>query len=99
MILLRMSSFKFKPKRILARITESQLSWFGHICRISNMRLPKHIMEMVPGTNRQGRPRKRWEDDIIAGSIFLEAYRNAENRNRWADFVHGANVFRDTVQR
>ena len=99
-VLLRISSFKFKPKRILARITESQLSWFGHVCRMSNMRLPKRIlMEMVPGTNRQGRPRKRWEDDIIAGSTFLEAYRNAEDRNKWADFVHGANVLWDTVQR
>ena len=64
------------------------------------MRLPKRIlMEMVPDTNRQGRPRKRWEDDIIAGSTFLEAYRNAKDRTRWADFVHGANVLWDTVQR
>ena len=99
-VLLRISSCKFKPKRILARITESQLSWFGHACRMSNMRLPKRIlMEMVPGTNRQGRPRKRWEDDIIAGSTFLEAYRIAEDRNRWVAFVHGANVLWDTVQR
>ena len=61
-VLLRISSPKFKPKRILAHITESQLSWFGHVCRMSNMRLPKRIlMEMVPGTNRQGRPRKRWK--------------------------------------
>ena len=90
-VLLRISSCKFKPKRILARINKSQLSWFGHVCRMSNMRLPKRIlMEMVPGTNRQGIPRKRGEDDIIAGSTFLKAYRNAEDRNRWADFVHGA---------
>ena len=58
-VLLSISSCKSKPKRILARITESQLSWFGHVCRISNMRLPKRIlMEMVPGTNRQGRDGK-----------------------------------------
>ena len=43
-VLLRISSCKFKPKRILARITESQLSWFGHVCRMSNMRLPKRIL-------------------------------------------------------
>ena len=99
-VLLRISCCKFKPKRILARITESQLSWFGHVCKMSKMRLPKRIlMEMVPGTNRQGRPRKRWENDIIAGSTFLEAYRNDEDRNRWADFVHRANVLWDTVQR
>ena len=89
-VLLRISPCKFKPKRVLARIIESQLSWFGHVCRMSDMHLSKHIlMEMVPGTNRQGRPRKRWEDDIIAGSIFLEAYRNAEDGNTWVDFFHG----------
>ena len=93
-VLLRISSCKFKPKRVLARIiAESQLSWFVHVCGMSNMRLPKRIlMEMVPGTNRQGRPRKRWEDDIIAGSNFLEVY------YRWADFVHGANVLWDTCK-
>ena len=59
-VLLRISSCKFKHKRILARITESQLSWFGHVCRMSNKRLPKRIlMEMVPGTNRQGRQQTR----------------------------------------
>ena len=99
-VLLRISSCKFKPKRILARITESQMSWFGHVCRMSNMRLPKRILiEMVPGINRQRRPRKRWEDVIIAGSTFLEACTNAEDRNRWVDFVHGANVLWDLVQR
>ena len=97
-VLLSISSCKFKPKRILARITESQLSWFGHVCRMSNMRLPKRIlMEMVRGTNRQGRDGKMII--IVAGSTFLEAYRNAEDRNRKADFVHGANVLWDTVQR
>ena len=30
-VLLRMFSCKFKPKRIIACITESQLSWFGHV--------------------------------------------------------------------
>ena len=106
-VLLRISSCKFKPKRILACITESQLSWFVHVCRISNMHLPKRVlMEMVPGTNRQGRPRKRWEDDIIAGSTLLKAYRNAEDRNRWADFCswsqhplgHGAKIDRYSSQ-
>ena len=67
---------------------------------MSSMRLSKRIlMEKVPGTNRQGRPMKRSEDHITAGSTFLEAYRNAEDRNRWAGFVHGANVLWDMVQR
>ena len=43
-VLLRISSCKIKPKRILARITELHLSWFGHVCRMSNMLLPKRIL-------------------------------------------------------
>ena len=49
-------------------------------------------METVTGTNRQGRPRKRWEDDIIAGTTFHKAYTNAQDRIRWVEFVRGANV-------
>jgi hypothetical protein len=56
-------------------------------------------METVPGTNRQGRPRKRWEDDIMAGTTFHMVYRIAQDRNTWSEFVRGANVLRDTVQR
>ena len=100
-VLSRISSCAFKSKRILARITESQLTWFGHVCRMNNIRHPKRILlETVPGTNRQGRPRKRWEDDILATcSTFHLAYRNAQDRNTWAEFVRGANVLWDTVYR
>ena len=99
-VLSRISSCNFKPKRILARITESQLTWFGHVCRMNNIRHPKRIlMETVPGTNRQGRPRKRWEDDIMAGTTFHMVYRTAQDRNTWSEFVRGANVLWDTVQR
>ena len=66
-VLTRISSCKFKSKRMLDRITESQLTWFGHVCRMNNMRHSKHIlMDTIPGTKTYGRPRKRWEDDIMA---------------------------------
>ena len=61
---LRISSCKckFKPKRILARITESQLSRFGHLCRLSNIHLPKRILmewSLVPTDKEdQGRDGK-----------------------------------------
>ena len=62
--------------------------------------IPKRIlMETVPGTNRQGRPRKIREDDIMAGTTFHMVYRIAQDRNTWSEFVRGANVLRDTVQR
>ena len=52
-----------------------------------------------PWCQRAGKTRVRWGDDIIAGSTFLKAYKNAGGGNGWADFVHGANVLWDTVQR
>ena len=50
----------------------------------------------------QGRPMKRWEDDIMAaGTNFQLAYINAQDENTWAglraEFVHRANVLWDTM--
>ena len=38
-VLRRISSCRTSPKRILNSITKSQLTWFGHICRVDNTRL------------------------------------------------------------
>ena len=96
---------EFLPANLNRRafwLVSPSLNWPGlDMCRMNNMRHPKHIlMETVPGTNRQGRPRKRWEDDITAtGTTFHLAYRSAQDRYTWAEFVRGANVLRDMVYR
>ena len=95
-VLFRISFCKFKPKRILARITESQLSWFGHVCRMSNMAsFPNAFLWkwfLVP--TDQGRDGK-----MISLLAAPSSRNNAEGRNRWAVFGHGANVLWDMVQR
>ena len=99
-VLLGISSCNFGPRWTLARIAESRLYWFCRVCGVGGVRLPRRILVgVVPGAGGQGGPRKRWGDSVIAGSTFLEAYRNAEDENRWADFVHGTNVLFDTVQK
>jgi hypothetical protein len=38
-----------------------RLQWYGHVKRMQEDRLPKLIMEWIPGERRKiGRPRKTW---------------------------------------
>ena len=48
---------------LLAMIKRRKLQWYGHVCRSSG--LVKTILEgTVKGGRRQGRQRKKWEDNI-----------------------------------
>ena len=43
-----------------------RLSWFGHVQRMSETRAAKKIFKWNPLTTRpRGRPKHRWEDNII----------------------------------
>ncbi len=89
-VLARISRVSSPARNIISRIKDAQLSWFGHVARMDNNRLPKRIMlETVSGKNRKGRPRKHWENDIISGQTF---YFCIQNRDTWKDYIHGANV-------
>ena len=86
------------PELITSRIHKIQLSWFGHIVRMKNSTLPNCILfETVTGKNGRGRPRKRWENDIIMNSTFYLEHRRAQDRQEWKKKIRGANVLRDTV--
>ena len=42
-----------------------KLNLFGHICRMDDGRMVKTVVfGMMEGTNRKGRPRREWLDDI-----------------------------------
>ena len=61
-----------------------QLQWYGHVSRSSN--LAKTILQgTVKGGRRQGRQRKRWEDNIRewTGLEFAKSQRAVENREKW----------------
>ena len=50
---------------IVTTIKRRKVRLFGHICRMDDNRLLKVIMSgMVDGTNRRGRPKKSWIDDV-----------------------------------
>ena len=51
------------PHEDLTIIKRCKLQWYGHVSRSSG--LAKTILQAtVKGRRRQGRPRKRWEDNI-----------------------------------
>ena len=50
---------------LLLRIERSQLSWFGHVSRMPQERLPKQALHAKANGRRPvGRPRTRWTDYI-----------------------------------
>jgi hypothetical protein len=46
---------------------KKRLQWYGHVKRMQEERLPKLIMEWIPGERRKrGRPRKTWMEGVRA---------------------------------
>jgi hypothetical protein len=57
---------KEKPD-IIDIIERKRLQWYGHVNRMQEERLPKFIMEWIPGERRKrGRPRKTWMESVRA---------------------------------
>ena len=64
------------------------LQWYGHVSR--SFGLAKTILQgTVKGGRRQGRQRKRWEDNIRewTGLEFAKSQKAAENREKWTKLV------------
>ena len=68
----------------LTIVKRRKLQWYGHVSRSSG--LAKTIsQDTVKGRRRQGRQRKRWEDNIRewTGLEFAKSQRAVENRDKW----------------
>ena len=64
------------------------MQWYGHVSRSSG--LTKTILQVTAkGERRQGRQRKRWEDNIRewTGLEFAKSQRAVENREKWRKLV------------
>ena len=69
---------------ILTIAKRRKLQWYGHVSR--SLGLAKTILQdTVKGGRRQGRQRKRWEDNIRewTGLEFAKSKRAVENRGKW----------------
>ena len=80
-------------KDLLTIVQRRKLQWYGHVSRSSG--LAKTILQgTVKGGRRQGRQRKRWEDNIKEwkGLEFAKSQRAVENRGKWRKLVAKSSV-------
>ena len=82
------------PREDLLTIVKTRkLEWYRHVFRSSG--LAKTILQgTVIGGKRQGRQRKRWEDNIRewTGLEFAKSERAMENREKWRKLVAKSSV-------
>ena len=74
-------------------VKRCKLEWYGHVSRSSG--LAKTILQgRVKGERRQGRQRKRWEENIRewTGLEFGKSQRAVENRKKWRKLVAKSSV-------
>ena len=74
-------------------VKRRKLQRYGHVSR--SLGLAKTILQgTVKGGRRQGRQRKRWEDNIRewTGLEFAKSKRAVENREKWKELVGKSSV-------
>ena len=69
---------------LLTIVKRRKLQWYGHVSRSSGL-AKTTLQGTVKGGRRQGRQRKRWEDNIRkwTGLEFAKSQRAEENREKW----------------
>ena len=75
-------------KDLLTIVKRCKLQWYGHVSCSSGV--DKTVLQgTVKGGRRQGRQRKRWEDNIgeWIGLEFGKSQRTVENREQWWKLV------------
>ena len=78
---------------LLMMAKRRKLKWYGHVSQTSGM--TKTILQgTVRGARRQGRQRKRWEDNIKewTGLDFSETQWVADDRKKWRQLVSMSSV-------
>ena len=78
---------------LLTMVKRCKLQWYGHVSRSSG--LAKTVSQgTVKGGRRQGRQRKRWEDNTRewTGLEFGKSQRAVENREKWRKLVAKSSV-------
>ena len=78
---------------LMTIVKRRKLHWYGHVSR--SLGLAKTILQgTVKGRRRQGRQRKRWENNIRewTGLEFGKSKRAVENRENWRKLVAKSSV-------
>ena len=80
-------------ENLVTMVKRHKLQWYGHVFRSSG--LAKTISQgTVKGGRRQGRQKKRWEDNIRewTGLEFAKSWRAVKNRGKWRKLVVESSV-------
>ena len=82
-----------EPHEDLLTVKRHKLLWYGHVSR-SLCLANTTLQGTVKGERRQGRQRKRWEDNIreLTGLEFGKSQRAVENREKWRKLVVKSSV-------
>ena len=78
---------------VVQQVIRRKLGLFGHVYRMKDDRLVKSVMfGMMEGTNKKGRPKREWLDDIQewCGKRVDDIRRGAINRPNWKKCVERA---------
>ena len=79
-----------RQKTIVDTIKKRKLGLFGHICRMEDKRLIKHILfSRMEGKSRRGRPCREWLDDTIewGGRNGQDFFHLAQDRRAWKNLI------------
>ena len=78
---------------LLTIVKRRKLQWYGHVSRSSGL-ANTISQDTVKGGRRQGRQRKRWEDNITewTGLEFAKSQRAVEDREKWRKLVAKSSV-------
>ena len=73
---------------LLTIVKRRKLQWYGHVSRSSGL-AKTTLQDTVKGERRQGRQRKRWEDNIgeWTGLELGKSQRAVENWGKWRKLV------------
>lgn len=79
-----------REETIIDTIKKRKLRLFGHICRMDDSRLVKHLLfGKIDGKSRRGRPCREWLDDITdwCQRSGQELFHLAQDRQAWKNLI------------
>ena len=88
-----------RHKNIIKYTKAQRLSWFGHLHRMPEERMLKIVYKWKPMLTRPlGRPKNRWEDDII-NDMKKPKVKNwtscIQDRIKWKLYAENAKTFKE----
>jgi len=88
-----------RHKNKINHINAQRLSWFGHLHRMLEERMVKRVYKWKPMLTRPlGRPKNRWEDDIInyMKKLKIKNWTSCiQGSDKWKLYVEKVKTFKD----